>query len=389
MKKYLYVWIPILVMCFSCACTKAQSPPIQIKVGAENLQDYLSDLSGKNIALLVNQTSVINDTHLLDTLLALNVNVTKVFAPEHGFRGNKANGELVKNEKDVKTGIPIISLYGKNKKPTSENLEGLDIVIYDIQDVGSRFYTYISAMHYMMESCADENIQFIVLDRPNPNGHYVDGPVMDKKFTSYVGMHEIPIVYGMTSGEVAKMIVGEKWLNSTKVLDLKVVKNTNYNHDSPYSLAISPSPNLPNDKSIAWYPSLCLFEGTPVSIGRGTEFPFQIIGTPDSSANKFTFTPLSKPGYSKYPKFENKKCFGVDLRKTEAPDQIDLNYLIQFYNQSKNKSEFFNPFFVKLAGTDQLQNQIENGMTAEEIRKSWESDLKAFNQIRSKYLLYD
>ncbi len=373
---------------FSC---EGQSQTAQRKVvtpGAHQLNSYLPKFKGKKIGLLVNQTSTIGQTHLIDTLLSHEAEIKVVFAPEHGFRGNKSNGAIIKDDVDAQTGLPIISLYGKNKKPSPEMLQGLDMVMYDIQDVGARFYTYISSMHYMMEACAENNIPMLVLDRPNPNGSYIDGPVLDLKFQSFVGMHPIPIVYGMTPGEVAQMIVGEGWLDTDKILDLSIVEVKNWDHSMPYALPIIPSPNLPNDQAIALYPGLCLFEGTNVSVGRGTDFPFQVIGFPDSTQGNFSFTPKSIPGVSKYPKHENMVCYGIDLRSATSPKKLNLDYLIKFYNQSPDKSIFFNDFFVKLAGTDKLKSQIESGLSESEIRKTWQEDLARFKAIRDKYVLY-
>ncbi len=356
--------------------------------GAEQMDQYLPKLAGKSVALLINHTSLVNDTHLLDTLLSSGVEVVKIFAPEHGFRGDLANGEQVDDGFDQKTGLPLISLYGKNKKPTKEQLEGIDVVIYDIQDVGARFYTYISSMHYMMEACGENGISFLIFDRPNPNAHYVDGPVLEIEKASFVGIHPIPIVYGMTVGELALMIKGEGWIKQSETLDLQVIHLKNWTRDSSYILPVSPSPNLPNSQAISLYPSLCLFEGTHVSMGRGTDFPFQAVGYPDPAFGAFEFTPRSIPGVSKYPPHKNKICYGYDLRSVPQPNRIDLSYLIQFYNQSNQKDDFFNAFFTNLAGTKTLREQIEDGWTEEEIRASWESDLVAFESKRKSYLIY-
>ena len=361
----------------------------KVITGAENTSAYFPLLLDKKVALLVNHTSVIGKTHLLDTLRASGINITKVFAPEHGFRGEVADGEEIDHSIDAKTGIPIISLYGKNKKPTSEQLEGLDIVIYDIQDVGARFYTYISAMHYMMEACAENGIELIILDRPNPNGHYIDGPVLDLKYKSYVGMHPIPIVYGMTTGELAKMIVGEGWLKNSFTLKLTIIPLKNWNHTSKYELPVIPSPNLPNDQSIALYPSLCLFEGTKISVGRGTYEAYQIIGAPDSIYGDYNFTPKSISNMSKYPPYENELCFGLDLRNQKTEAKLNLNLLIDFYKKSSDKSAFFNAYFKKLAGNELLQTQIKQGLSAQEIILTWQYEIELFKSKRKKYLLYD
>ncbi len=387
--KYLNCMVVLFILSHCHGCAYAQKQDVKIHIGAEQLNEYIPLLVDKKVALLINHTSKINDVFLLDTLISRGIDVVKIFAPEHGFRGNKANGEKINNEVDEKTGLPILSLYGKNKKPSIDMMTGIDAIVYDIQDVGARFYTYISTMHYMMEACAENNIEMIILDRPNPNGHYVDGPVLEMEFQSFVGMHPIPIVYGMTAGELAQMILGEGWLENSNELNLTIIKNKNYTHQSNYILPIAPSPNLPNSQSIALYPSLCLFEGTQVSVGRGTPFPFQVVGVPDSAAGTFTFTPVSIPEASKYPKHENQLCFGQDLRTVEPLGQLDLTYLLFFYQASNDKANFFNSFFSKLAGTEKLRSQIESGLTSEEIRASWQNDLDAFKKKRVKYLLYD
>jgi len=359
------------------------------KPAAERGNLYLNLLKGKKIALVGNQTSKVGDLHLLDFLLKNNVDVKLVFSPEHGFRGNADAGEKVLNGKDQKTGISIISLYGKNKKPKKQDLQGVDIVVFDIQDVGVRFYTYISSLHYIMEACAENNIECIILDRPNPNASYIDGPVLEKEFKSFVGMHPVPVVYGMTIGEYGLMINGEGWLKNNLHCDLKVIKCANWKHDAAYELPIKPSPNLPNTQSINLYPSLCFFEGTVVSAGRGTDFPFQVYGHPLLDKN-FTYTPRSITGASKYPKFKGKLCGGVDLRSNslELSDQLNLEYLISAYNSIGDNTDFFNPFFEKLAGTAKLRKQIENNLSEDEIRKSWQSGLVQFKKMREKYLLY-
>ncbi len=357
-----------------------------ITTGAARINDYLPLIIDKEIAIVGNQTSMINNTHIVDTLLSLNIKIKKVFSPEHGFRGNEDAGALIENDIDSKTNLPIISLYGKNKKPSSEDLQDIDIILFDIQDVGARFYTYISTLHYVMEAAAENNIQLIVLDRPNPNGHYIDGPIREKKYESFVGMHPVPIVYGMTIGEYAKMINGEKWISQK--CNLKIIKIIGYNHDSHYDLPIKPSPNLPNSRSINLYPSLCLFEGTNISVGRGTKFPFQHFGAPYIQSN-YSFVPKSGKG-SKYPKHENKICYGTDLRFQENYlDQLNLVWLINCYKESSEKEKFFNNFFDKLAGNDKLRKQIISGKSNDEIRKSWQNDLVKFKKIRNKYLLYN
>src|SRR5688572_6559992 len=357
-----------------------------IKPGAEQTELYLKLLRGKRIALVVNQTSVIGKTHLVDSLLAHKINIVKIFAPEHGFRGEADAGAHVKNETDTKTGLPLVSLYGKNKKPTPEQIADVDIILFDIQDVGIRFYTYISTLHYVMEAAAENNKTVLVLDRPNPNGDYVDGPVLQMENTSFVGMHPIPLVHGLTVAELAKMLNGEKWLAGGKQCKLEVVPVKNYDHKTPYNLPIRPSPNLPNDQSIRLYPSLGLFEGTNVSVGRGTDKPFQQIGSPFYKDSTYSFIPRSLPGATNPPHL-NVKCFGLDLTKTAAP-KFTLKYLIDFYKNSKQQDKFFNSFLTKLAGTTELRKQIEAGMTEDAIRKTWQPELKRYKETRKKYLLY-
>ncbi len=363
----------------------------EIVTGANQIPEVLSYLKNKKVAIVGNQTSVVknqeNYIHLVDTLLSHQITIEKVFAPEHGFRGKADAGEVVKNGIDTKTGIPIISLYGKNKKPSAQVLEGLDIVVFDIQDVGARFYTYISSLHYVMEACAENNLTLLVLDRPNPNGNYVDGPVLEPEFKSFVGMHPIPIVHGMTIAEYAQMINGEKWLKNGVQCALQIVKMKHYHHQKSYSLPIKPSPNLPNDQAINLYPSLCLFEGTNFSVGRGTNFQFQVYGAPSYASAEFDFTPQPNEG-AKYPKHENKLCYGKDLRKHEKLQQLDFSFLIDAYQNTTDKEHFFNNFFVKLAGTQKLKTQIEKGLPFSEIKKSWQPQLDAFKEIRKLYLIY-
>jgi len=357
----------------------------KLVLGAERIDKILKTIDNKNIAIVGNQTSVVNQVHLVDTLISLNQKIISVFSPEHGFRGVEDAGAKVDNEIDTKTGLPIISLYGKNKKPTSEQLMGIDIIIFDIQDVGARFYTYISTLHYILEACSEKNIKVVILDRPNPNGHYVDGPILEEKHKSFVGMHQIPIVHGMTIGEYATMIVGEKWIENN--CNLEIIEMINYNRNDNYELPIKPSPNLPNSKSINLYPSLCLFEGTNVSVGRGTDKPFQHFGSPFLKFYSYAFQPKSGPG-SKYPKHENKTCVGKNLENYPYLSSINLKWLIESYNQTNNKESFFNSFFDKLAGTDKLRTQIISGLNEKEIRSSWKTGLKEFKKTRTKYLLY-
>ena len=374
--KQIFLLFSLLLSVFSTS---------QIKVAAERTNIYIPILQQQKVAIVGNQSSMIKNTHLVDSLLSRKVNIVKVFSPEHGFRGTADAGAKIEDGIDVKTRLQIISLYGKNKKPTPQQLQGIDIILFDIQDVGARFYTYISTLHYIMEAAGENNIKVIVLDRPNPNGHYVDGPIRAEGFESFVGMHPIPIVHGMTIGEYAKMINGENWI-STKC-DLTVIGMKNYTHQSSYDLPIKPSPNLPNARSVNLYPSLCLFEGTTVSIGRGTDYPFQHFGSPYLESS-YSFTPKSGEG-SKNPKHKNTECFGVDLRFQENYlTDINLNWLIFCYNNSDNKEKFFNNFFDKLAGTDKLRLQIIEGKTQKEIKKTWRFGLEEFQKIRKKYLLY-
>ncbi len=365
-------------------------PKIRMRVGAEQFELYLPEIQGKKVALVVNHSALVQGKHLVDVLLSKNVQIRKVFAPEHGFRGDADAGETIQNEKDTQTGLLIVSLYGKNKKPSSEQLKDVETVIFDIQDVGVRFFTYISTMHYVMEACAENDKEFIVLDRPNPNGDYVAGPVLQKGFESFIGMHPIPVVHGLTVGELAQMINGEKWLSGGKQCKLKVIAVENYTHQTPYELPVKPSPNLPNHFAIRLYPSLCFFEGTPMSVGRGTDFPFQVVGYPDKRMGDFTFTPVSKPGMAKNPLYENQLCYGIDYRQIypQAP-HFTLQPLIDCYHKFPEKDKFFNAFFDKLAGNSLLKEQIRKGMSEAEIATTWQKDLQKYLQIRKKYLLYE
>jgi uncharacterized protein YbbC (DUF1343 family) len=362
-----------------------------ITVGANRIDKYLSVIKNKKIGVVANQTSVIfkekGYTHLVDSLISLNINIKTVFAPEHGFRGKADAGEHINNGIDPKTGISIISIYGKNKKPSKAQLKNLELIIFDIQDVGARFYTYISSLHYIMEACAENNIPLLILDRPNPNGHYIDGPILEIKQQSFVGMHAVPIVHGMTIGEYAQMINGEKWLKNGIQCNISIVECKNYNKITEYQLPIKPSPNLPNNKAINLYPSLCLFEGTNVSIGRGTEMQFQIYGSPHLPKTEFQFIPKPNEG-AKYPKHENKICYGKDLRKTNNLYKINLEWIIYCYEKAKKKEAFFNTFFNKLAGNSKLQQKIKNGKNAKEIRNTWQNNLLQYDILRKKYLIY-
>lgn len=361
--------------------------------GANATESYLPYLKGKKVGLVVNATSIINKTHLVDTLLSLNIDIKTVFAPEHGFRGQEDAGAKVVDKIDEKTGLDIISLYGKNKKPQTKQLQNIDIIVFDIQDVGVRFYTYISTLHYVMEACAENNVELIVLDRPNPNGFYVDGPIMEDDFTSFVGLHPVPIIYGMTIGEYGTMIQGQSWINRANELQMKVIKCVGYNRNTTFELPVRPSPNLPTLKSILLYPSLCLFEGTTVSVGRGTEFPFEVFGHPRFVAYDFYFTPISGFG-SKYPKHENKICFGQELRK-RTYDQIkqqgfNLQYLYEAKKLCSNEISFFNDnnFFEKLAGTIQIREDLNNNLTPKEIKSKWKENIVLFNKMKEPYLMY-
>ena len=357
---------------------------------AMQTNDYLPLIEGKRVGIVGNQTSIIDETHLVDTLLSLGVDVRKIYTPEHGFRGTADAGAKVNSSKDEKTGLPIVSLYGKNKKPTAEMLQGIDVILFDLQDVGVRFYTYISTMTYVMEAAAENELPVIVLDRPNPNGFYVDGPVLKSENKSFVGMHQVPAVYGMTIGEYAKMVNGEEWLKNGIHCDLTVIPINNYNRNAIYELPVKPSPNLPNWESIYLYPTLCFFEGTIVSVGRGTETPFQIYGHPDLRGG-YTFTPKSTSGASK-PLLEGQRCRGENLVEfahdyANNTNQLHLEWIIDSYQQLKDKG-FFKDYFRLLSGDKQLQRDIENGKTVDEIRASWKSDLDTFKVIRAKYLLY-
>ena len=357
---------------------------------AMQLDDYLPLLEGKSVGVVANQTSIVAQTHLVDTLLALGVDIKKIYTPEHGFRGTADAGAKVNSGNDAKTGLPIVSLYGKTKKPTPEMLQGIDVILFDLQDVGVRFYTYISTMSYMMEAAAENHIPVIVLDRPNPNGFYVDGPILKPENKSFVGMHPVPVVYGMTIGEYAKMVNGEGWLKGGIHCDLTVIPINNYNRNAIYELPVRPSPNLPNWESVYLYPTLCFFEGTIVSVGRGTELPFQVYGHPDMRG-EYTFTPKSTSGASK-PLLEGQRCRGENLVEFAHYYEVNgkrlyVEWVIEAFQQLKDKG-FFNSYFVKLSGDPQLQRDIENGKSADEIRASWNDGLEAFKAIRAKYLMY-
>jgi uncharacterized protein YbbC (DUF1343 family) len=383
----------IIITLFLTLLFSAMYSQNEVITGAERMEVYLEGLKNKKVALLTNQTGVVRNSegklvHLLDTLLSHKIDIVKVFSPEHGFRGNVEAGGVVKNSIDSKTGLPIVSLYGKNKKPTKEQMQDFQILLFDLQDVGCRFYTYISTLHYVMEACAENNCRLILLDRPNPND-YIDGPVLEPEFKSFVGMHTVPVLHAMTIGEYAQMINGEGWLKDSIKCDLQVIKLLNWHHnmEKAYQLLVAPSPNLQTPKAIALYPSLCFFEGTKISVGRGTQSPFEIIGSPEYPDTTFSFTPIAIKGVSDNPPYKNTKCYGMkDLQ--EKNKELDLFFLKKMYKSIEKKENFFTLFFDKLAGTDKLRKQIENGMSEEEIKKTWQKDIEKFKKIRLKYLLY-
>ncbi|MDX3775082.1 DUF1343 domain-containing protein [Chromatiaceae bacterium AAb-1] len=368
-------------------------PPVAdspIMTGAEQLDAYLPLLAGKRVGLLVNQTAQVNQQHLVDVLQQSGVNIVLIFTPEHGFRGDHDAGAQISNTVDSKTGLPLVSLYGASKKPSAEHMQQLDVVIFDIQDVGVRYYTYISSMHYLLEAAAEQNKAVIVLDRPNPNGAYTDGPVLNPAFSSFVGMHPIPLLHGMTTGELAQMIKGEGWVAQADTLDLTVIAVKHYQRDTPYSLPVRPSPNLPNDQSVALYPSLGFFEATPLSIGRGTPFPFQVIGYDKFGLGDFQFTPVATPGAAINPPLKDKLSHGQDLRQIQT-EGLALGYLINWYQLFRQQQAVFftaPAFMDKLAGTDQLRLQIEQGWSEQQIRQSWQPALQEFRTRRQPYLLY-
>ncbi|PLX05834.1 MAG: DUF1343 domain-containing protein [Marinilabiliales bacterium] len=393
-KKLLFFFIVF----FNLSMIVGQRPNLVdyslITTGAQQFDEYKKIIEDKNVGVVANKASVVKDKHLVDLLMANGISIAKVFSPEHGFRGDKDAGEHIDSKIDKLTGLQIVSLYGNHKKPTKADLENIDVVIFDLQDVGVRFYTYISTLTYVMEACAENNIKLVVLDRPNPNGFYVDGPVLEMRNKSFVGMHPVPIVYGMTIGEYAKMINGQSWLEGGIKCDLTVIQLKNYKRNMIVKLPIKPSPNLPNWESVYLYPFLCLFEGTIVSVGRGTDFPFQVYGHPKLMYGSFVFTPQPNAGSSK-PKLMGENCYGQNLKGyahnyKKNGDKIDLLFLIEAYNTLTNDStEFFNNYFVKLAGTDKLEEQIKMGWTEEKIKGSWKPDLEKFMDIRKKYLMYN
>lgn len=389
MSEYKNLLCLFLICLFQFA--NAQSPAISM--GAEQTAEYVPLLKTKRVGLVVNQTSFIGNTHLVDSLKKLKINIRAIFAPEHGFRGDHSAGTKVANAKDPKTGIKVISLYGNHKKPTKDDLKDIDIMVFDIQDVGARFYTYISTLHYVMEACAEYNKSVIVLDRPNPNGFYVDGPVLDMKYKSFVGMHPVPVVHGMTIGEYAQMINGEGWLANNVHCNLLVIKMKGYDHNARYVLPHRPSPNLPTEASVYLYPSVCFFEGTNYSLGRGTDKPFECIGKPQNTSGDYTFTPKAIPGVAENPPYKDQKCRGYLLSNFantvfKQEPRLYLDWVINLYQEDTAKQTFFTDFFDTLAGTDELRKQIIEGKTEDEIRHSWEPQLEAFKRMRLKYLLY-
>jgi len=391
MRPFFFLAFSTLFLSCSSQSALKEMPATNLPVcGAAQIARYMPELRGKHVGLVANQTSRIGQTHLVDTLLQLGVDIKAVFAPEHGFRGEAGAGEHISDGKDPVTGIPVLSLYGKTKKPTGEMLEGIDVIVFDIQDVGARFYTYISTLHYVLEAAAEHHLKVIVLDRPNPNGFYIDGPVLEESFQSFVGMHPIPIVHGLTMGELTGMILGEGWLKENP--HVVVIPCEAYSHSIAYALPVRPSPNLPNDHAILLYPSLCWFEGTEVSVGRGTPDPFQIIGFPDSNTGSFSFTPRNLPGIAPHPPFENKACKGFDLRQTQPTKkgEIELSWLLEMYRAYPDKPHFFlaTGFFDKLCGTAQIREMVIAGKSAEEIRASWQPGLNQYKAMRKQYLLY-
>ncbi len=393
MLKKSFLFVLGLAMCSLIFAQDIQLTEYEsITTGSQRFGIYGPELRGKRVAVVANKASKVGDEHLIDFLLRKEVRIAKVFSPEHGFRADAAAGELVESDTDAMTGLQIVSLYGYHKKPTHSDLENIDLVVFDLQDVGVRFYTYISTLTYVMEACAENNKPLILLDRPNPNAYYVDGPVLEPGFKSFVGMHPVPIVYGMTIGEFAVMINEEGWLYGGVKCDLEIVEMKNYTHDMIVKLPEKPSPNLPGWESVYLYPSLCLFEGTVVSVGRGTDYPFQVFGHPDLKGGTYSFTPEANPG-SRHPKLESEKCIGRNLtgyahNYAKNEPRINLTWLIATYGALANEGAFFNDYFDKLAGTDRLRKQIEKGFSQDKIRNSWKAKLGKFKKIRQKYLIY-
>lgn len=388
--NFINLTLAIVVLCLSACTSQTKISLADIQTGASQSELYLPLLKNKRVALVVNQTSQVKGPHLVDFLLSEQINVVRIFAPEHGFRGDHDAGTHVSNAIDSETGIQITSIYGKNKKPSKTIMDQIDIVVFDIQDVGVRFYTYISSMHYMMEAAAETNTQFLVLDRPNPNGKFTDGPILDMTYQSFVGMHPIPLLHGMTVAELALMIKGENWIADANNLELFTISNANYKRSMNYVLPVAPSPNLPNSQAVKLYPSLCFFEATPVSVGRGTDFPFQVVGHNKLPLGEFSFTPTSRPGAALHPKLQDKALQGINLQQS-TQQGLDLALFIKTYQEfSKAGVIFFKhpEFMDKLAGTYKLREAIENGQSWQKIRESWQAGLHAFKQQRKPYLLY-
>jgi len=390
--NYFRLSIPLffLIPIFTLIPYLSFSQQDSLKTAADQPEIYLSLLRKKSVALVVNQTSMVGNQNLADFLISKKVKVKRIFAPEHGFRGEQGAGATVKNSKDSRTGVSIISIYGKNSKPTSKQLSGIDIVIFDIQDVGCRFYTYISTLHYIMEACAENHKKLLILDRPNPNGDYCDGPVLQPEFRSFVGMDPIPVVHGCTIGELAQMINGEGWLKNGIKVDLQVIPVKNYLHSTKYEPPVKPSPNLPNYLAIRLYPSLCFFEATSISVGRGTIFPFQILGHPGRDFGDFDFTPKSLTGMELNPLHKDVACYGVDLRDLKEEPKFTLSFFLEWYHKFQTKDEFITRprWFNQLMGNETVLKLIKEGKSEDEIRKSWEPELNAYRELRKKYLLY-
>lgn len=389
MKNVTIPSVLVLLALVMPACYGRKNHPLP---GANRIDLYRNRIEGKRVAVVANQTSMTGQNHLVDNLLSIGTDIRVIFAPEHGFRDMADAGKTIENGTDPSTGIPLVSLYGKQRKPSAENLSSVDVLLFDIQDVGARFYTYISTLHYVLEACAENRVKCIVLDRPNPNGFYFDGNILDTAYKSFVGMHPVPIVHGMTVGEYAMMINGEGWLKGGIKCDLEVIPCANYSHRSYYELPVKPSPNLPNQNSVYLYPSICFFEGTTLSLGRGTSFPFQVYGSPLLPDRGFSFTPESVAGASN-PPLLGKLCYGTDLRNAlkngiVPKPALNLQWIIDAYNDYPEKDKFFTRYFDTLAGGPALREQISRGMSYKEIRATWKEGLEKFALVRAKYLLY-
>jgi len=390
MKRSFFIFYILILAFISSSCISTEKSPVP---GAYQMDQYKHLIEGKSVAVVANQTSMVGKTHLVDTLLRIGINVSAIFAPEHGFRDLADAGDKIQDGRDTETGVRIISLYGGHLKPTPDDLAGIDVVLFDIQDVGVRFYTYISTLHYVLEACAENDVECIVLDRPNPNGFYFDGNIADTAYRSFVGMDPVPIVHGMTVGEYARMLNGEGWLKDGLKCSLTVIKCNNYTHKTLYELPVKPSPNLPNMNSVYLYPSICFFEGTRISLGRGTSFPFQVYGSPELPDTGFSFTPESVPG-ARNPPLLGEKCYGVDLRnaisdKIVPSPKVNLEWVIDAYIRFPEKDNFFTSYFDVLASGPEIREQIRKGMRADEIRASWKDGLEKFGKIRERYLLYE